>query len=602
MIRLAASHWNVPENEIESNFDPLVILMFDAVAAEMEGLGYRIQHIQDNLLNELSTIMLPQSLLRSRPASSILSAQPNDKTCTLKPDTNFATIVQTQQPGALPKEAELNFTPIGNVKLHKTSIAYLRIGNKVYKYQPDGKRSLIYENQSPSLGQEIFLVLNNPEKLETLAGLQLFFNLQGHSEAKHFYFSLQNLRLWINNSPVSTSKGYYKNDQYLPSLKDAFDKESSYSRKIQKEIAALYFEQFITIEEANTGLVLEPFSDDFCMGLPEKIVQELKKPDLLFCKVQLSRPFTQEVLERLQIGINAFPVINRKLQTVTFKTDKWINIIPLPITGSFLDVQSVEGLNGMRYKVHGHSDDQKVAEGEAIIRTVRVQKESSSDVRNTIKSLLEQIKDESAYFSHTSNDFIASRLNEMSKILTRLEDQMQVAKNIKPSFRYILLNTKSAGETITVSFWVSSPDEAAFLKPSALLRPVLHTLTTNQTFALTNAVGGMDSLSDYSQKQLLVRQLSSKGKIISVEDIKLLCYQLFGPKLKRVAVEKIMKIQPGLKEGTMRVVSISLFISKNDFPKEEELVYLEKQLKYQLDTQASFVFPFEITILDAADN
>lgn len=595
MIRLAAEHWNLNENEIEANFDPLIILLFDAVAAEMEAVGYEIKDIQNNLLNELSSLMLPHSLLQAKPASCILTAAPNDKDCIIKKENNFSTTTQIQKLGEPIKELELNFTSIGEVKLLKTSISYVRIGNKVYKYQPDGRKILVYDGPGETMIANVQFVLDNKESLNSLEGLQLFFDLRGHSEARNFYFALQNAAFTINGKAINFSKGYYNDIQFQPALKDAFNRDGDYSRKLQKEIAALYADQFITIHEPLINKGSQP--NLFLEGLPEKVAQDIFIPENLYCNIQFSRPFNKEMLERLQIGVNAFPAINRKLQTVHFKTDKWINIIPLLITGSYLDIQSIEGLNGNKYRVQGSAYDGKLNEGEAVIRTARVGRSSSGDVRNTIKSLLEAIRDESAYFSRTNNDFIASRLIEISKILTRLEDQMQLSKDIKPDFRYILLRPKNANETVHIHYWITSPEDAAAVKASAQFKPVQHTFTnSNQTYSLTNAIGGVETLNDYSQKQMLKRQLSSRGKIISMEDVKLLCYELFGAKLNSVKVHKTMRVLPDKVSGIARYIEISIAIGKNDFS-EDEIAYLEKQLRYQLDTNASFMFPFEITIV-----
>lgn len=598
MIRLAAVHWNVPENEIDTNFDPLVMLMFDAIAAEIEGVGYQIRDIQNTLLDELSTIMLPQALLRAKPASCILTAQPGEATGILKKENNFSTIAQTQKTGEPVKETELNFTPIGEVKLFKCQAGYLQIGNKTYKYQPDGKKVLMHEEPgNKTMVNEIHFTIHSKAPVQSLAGMQLFFDLRSHSEAGNFYFALQNAELFINNQQASFTKGYYNNAQYQANIKDAFNREADYSRKLQKEVAAMYANQFITISEA--AISSTPSQHKITEVLPEKLVQEITEPHTIFCTIRLSRPFEQEILERMQAGINAFPAINRRLERTNYKTDKWVNIIPLPVTGSYLDIQSIESDGGVNYKLQVNEAEGKMEVGEAIVRSARVGKKSSYDVRNTIKSLLEAIRDESAYFSRTSNDFIAARLTEISKILTRLEDQVQLSKDEKPAFRYVLLRARNAGENVLVQYWTTSPENAAFVKGNAAFKPVQHTITgTNSVFSLTAAIGGVENLSDYSQKQMLVRQLSSRGKIISAEDVKLLCYELFGAKLKQVQVEKKMTVLPGNNAGLARVISINIYINKNDYS-ENELIYLEKQLRYQLDTNAGFMFPFEINIVNA---
>ncbi|WP_114789431.1 type VI secretion system baseplate subunit TssF [Niabella yanshanensis] len=597
MIRLAAEHWNLEENEIEANFDPLVVLLFDAVAGEIESLGYRIKDIQSNLLNELAALMLPHSLLRAKPAACILSARPAEDTCLLKSETNFSTIAKTSRADEAIKEAELNFTPIGEVKLVKASLGHLRAGNRVYKYQDDGKKTVQHPDAATdSMIQQIHFTITGKAPIRTLAGLQLFFDLKGHSEANSFYFALKDASLSINNTGVLLQKGFFRNEQFETSIRDAFNNDTDYSRKLQREIAGVYSNQFFTIDERSEAIASPPNAPAILQDLPEKLTQEINGPNTVFCTLSLRRPFSIELIERLQIAINAFPVINRRMEHIFHKTEKWINIIPLQLHGTYLDIHTIENVNGMKYRLQHANYDSKVEEGQAIIRAARVSKNSSNDIRNALKSLLEAIRDESAYFSRTSNDFISSRLTDISKTLTRLEDQVQLSKDEKPTFRYVLLKSKSPGEQVQVSYWTTAPAEAGFVKANAGFKPVQHSLVeAGSCFSVTPAVGGMEILNDYAQKQMLVRQLSSKGKIVSVEDIKLLCFEIFGQKLRDVRVQKTMKVLAGTHSGISRFIEIALWFA-NDNYSEEEKVYLVKQLSYQLELNGSFVFPFEIRI------
>ncbi|MFT4092335.1 MAG: hypothetical protein QM640_01755 [Niabella sp.] len=597
MIRLAAAHWNLEENELEANFDPLLILIFDAVAGEMETLGHRLKDIQSNLLNELSTLMLPHSLLRAKPASCILTARPTETSCLLKKEINFSTIAKTSRADEAVKEAELNFTPIGETKLIQVSLGYIRIGSKIFKCLEDGRRTMVHESAGSEMIREIHFTLNSKTPVDTLAGLQLFFDLKSHSEASNFYFALQDATLTINGANTRFNSGYFKNAQYTPALKDAFLGHTDYSRKIQREIAAIYADQFFTIDEAAGALPdFTGSTHTILQGLPEKLIAEINTPHTIYATLSLRHPFSPEIIERLQMAVNAFPAINRRLEKIFHKTEKWVNIIPLQIYGSYLDIHSIEGLNNTKYKLQTADYDGTVEEGTAIIRAARVSRNSSNDIRNSLKSLLEAIRDESAYFSRTSNDFISSRLNEISKTLTRLEDQVQLSKDEKPAFRYVLLKSKNPGETVQVSYWNTSPADAAFVKANAGFRPVQHSLTeTGSCFSITPAAGGMEILNDYAQKQMLVRQLSSRGKIISIEDVKLLCYELFGYRLKKADVQKSMKVLPGKNTGISRFISIQLSVAKDSMG-AEEITYLKKQLRYQLDTNASFMFPVEIYI------
>jgi len=601
LVRLAAEQWNLDENEIEANFDPLLILIFDAVAGEIEQIGYRIRDIQNNLLNKLSSLMLPQSLLNAKPASCVLTARPNGDTAILKSETNFSTTVRVSRADEVAKDADINFTPIGETKLINVQLSHIRIGGKLYRCDNSGKKTLIHDEGNNLMSHEIHFALQTNGSVNSLAGLQFFFDLKGHSEAHNFYFTLRETQLLINGNPTPIDMGYYKNTQYEATLKDVFNKDSDYSLKLQRETAAIYRNQFITIDESADPISTNTTPHPLLENLPEKLQQEIHTPNVVYGTFQLGRPFAPEVTERLQIVANAFPAINRKLEKIYHKTEKWLNIIPLLIHGSYLDIHSIEGSNGMKYRLQSAHYDNKVEEGEAIIRAARISKSSSADIRNALKSLTEAIRDESAYFSRISNDFISSRLNEISRILRRLEDQIQLSKDEKPSFRYVLLRSKNPGETVQVSYWNTSPREAGFVKAHLQFRPFQHSLTeVSSCYSVTTAIGGRETLSDYAQKQMLVRQLTSKGKIISVEDIRLLCFELFGPQLKKVAVQKSMHVLPGKNSGFSRFIDIQLYLSKHNFS-DNEVAYLEKQLRYQLETEGCFAYPFTITIKETKE-
>ncbi|WP_300596635.1 hypothetical protein [Niabella sp.] len=592
MIRLAAAHWQVPENEIEANFDPLLMLIFDVLAGEIEQIGYQINDVKSHLLNELSTIMLPHALLRAKPASCILTATPAEKTAILDQDHCFNTVATTQTPGAPSTETELCFTPNGAVQLFRLHTLFLRTGNKVYKLGDAGRKALVYEDaRDKAPVNEIHFTLHTKDLFENLQGLQFFFDLKGHSEASNFYFAIQHARLLINEQQATFTKGYYQQQQYEAGLKDSLETEGDYTRKIRREVAGIYEQQFITVQQES--LAATPADAAILQNLPDKLQEELRAKEVIYITLKLSRYFQQEVLERLLIGVNAFPSLNRKPEKVHFKTEKWINIIPLPVKGSYLDIQRIEGTNGGRYKLRPDSGEDPIHEGQAIVRTAKVGKESSRDVRNTIHSLLETIRDESAYFSRTSNDFIASQLHEISKLLTRLQERLAVSKDEKPAFNYVLLRSKKEQETVFVEYWSTTPEAAAAVKAGAGFKPITHALTTGPCFALTAAGGGVETYSDYAQQQMLVRQLSSRGKIISKEDIRLLCYELFGTRLQKVIINKTMRVLQGPKTGITRTIGIDLYLKESDYT-EEELTYLQKQLRYQLETNASFAFPFEI--------
>src|SRR5207237_605512 len=97
MLKTTARLWGVAENEIESNFDPLILLMIDACSAEFEKIGYDINASQSRLLDRLADLILPEALMGPKPASSIMHASPVDASVRLLPQTQFYTNQKIQR-------------------------------------------------------------------------------------------------------------------------------------------------------------------------------------------------------------------------------------------------------------------------------------------------------------------------------------------------------------------------------------------------------------------------------------------------------------------------------------------------------------------------
>lgn len=593
LVRMAARHWDMNENEIDANFDPLVSLLFDALSAELEGVGYQIKEIQSDLMNEFASIMMPLTMLQNQPAHCIAASYPVDDVAMLTPSQSFQTIVKIKKGNAVDQEdASLHFIPIGDVKLFKTSVQFIKVGGRLYECNGN-KSNLLFENVSGGMHQVIHFALAGNSHFKNLSGLQFFFDLKGHSEADNFYNAMQEADLIINNVPTHWQNGYYKNKQYSTGLEDVMN-DFNYSAKVKKAIAAIYRPQFMTVEGESLQPADSSDSAGFWNDAPEDIRKNVENQPLIYGSIQLKRPFPTEVFERLVMSVNAFPLLNQKEMSVSLKTNKWVNIIPLPVKNCFLSLNGITSVEGIPFKYRlGQSVDGLEA-GEAILRTSQVGKTGSKDMRKTIQNLLDSIRDQSAYFSHVNNDFITARLQEISKILTRLDDRLTLSADVRPKHYYILLKPHHVGSDVEVKYAVTDGGNAMQLKAGAVLSPFKHTLTgIAATVALTNTIGAIEHMNQFASQQYLLRQLSSKGKIISVEDIRRLCFQIVGESVTDVKINRMMKVMQPLHQGLERVVEIKISL-QNPLFSSEEIYYFKQRILHELEKDAAFVYPFEV--------
>lgn len=596
MLKTAARLWEVPEGDIENNFDPLIMLLLETCAGELEHIGSGINASQNRLLDRLAELILPEAMINAQPASCIMHATPAEPSALLDDSIRFYTTQRIQQAGTAAYTQDFYFTPVGQFKLLKASMSYMKAGNKFFRFTGNGQKELIQDNGHSGYANEIWFALTPDKALTTLKGLQFFFDLKGHSEAHALYASLRNAKAWINGEEIVLGNGYFNGQQFDLNLEEALSEGYDYNRKVHRKVAGIYQERFLHLTgDIDTKASALP---DEWQSLPDKISQAILAEAPVFIKIELGRLFQQETLDRLFCSINAFPVVNRMLNSINYRTDTWVNIIPMQIDGNFLDLQSITGSAGGRYRINISADTQQVEEGEAIVRSSGVGKTNSREVREIIGSLMEAIRDESAYFSRMSNEFVLARLREITRILARLEDQMTVARDKKEMMHYLLLRPKTAGESVTVNFWTTHGTEAHVVKAGTLLTAFNHTLSPAKgAYTLTNVTGGKSSVTDSEKKFILKRQLSSGGKVISAEDVKLLGFQLFGDKLKKIEVKK--GVQPGSSahEGFQRSIDIFLTLAPQQTEAaKDEMDYLCSELEYNLNLNASPVYPFRIVL------
>lgn len=598
MLKTTARLWAIPENEVETNYDPLILLMLDACASELEKLGYDVNASQARLMDKLAELMLPEALLGPAPASCIVHATPIDAAAKLQADTKFYTNQRITTADGKQLNTDFYFTPVGAFTLHKAKLQNVIVGSKVYGVGENNSRTTIHRgdgNEHMSVS-ELWLAFSADKAVANLKGLSVFFDMRGHSEANAFYKSIEGSAAFINGQKVELLPGFYEQQQFDLSPEEMLVSGHDYIKKICRKVAGVYQRQFMHIADS-VGNNATTLPQELISRLPDAAVKQLDAEPKIYLKIELTRPFTADVLDGLVCSINAFPVINRRFNTMNYRTDSWVNIIPLQVDGHFLDLNEIAGSSGNRYSMNAQST-QNMEEGEAQVRSSGIGKTDSKEVREIIGSLMEAIRDESAYFTEISNEFLLARLREVSQILARLEDQLAAAKNNRMPHHYVLLRPKQAGDQVAVSYWTTNAEDANKIKSGSAMVAFNHTLVDpKSTITITTTVGGQSGFTESEKRILLKQQLVSKGKIVSAEDVKLLCFQLFGDRLKQVEVKKGIRIGSNKSEGYVRTVEVHLQLQQGlKESRPDEVGYLCAALENQLAENAAPIYPFSVFV------
>jgi hypothetical protein len=94
MIKNAASIWGVDEDDVESSFDPIVIMLIEACAYELNKINREMMSSRTRILNRLAQTLSPQTLTGARPAHTMMQARSSDITTIIDTDAQFSTSIK----------------------------------------------------------------------------------------------------------------------------------------------------------------------------------------------------------------------------------------------------------------------------------------------------------------------------------------------------------------------------------------------------------------------------------------------------------------------------------------------------------------------------
>jgi hypothetical protein len=598
MIKTAARLWGVQENEIEGNFDPLVTLMIEACAAELEKIGYEISTSHSRLLDRLADLVLPETIIGPKPASCVLHALPNENRAVVNTDNSFHLHHQVNDSAnSRQKTVDVHFSPIGEFVVHKAQPVFVQSGNSFYQIRENGWRERLFDFPSKiDRSNEIVIAISCDASVESLVGLQLFFHVNRNAYSGKFYQSLQNADAFAGGKNIPIGKGYFQSAQFELSPEQMLVKGNDFSQKTNFQVAYSYKKHFLHIAD-DALLTSTSVPDSWIEKLPQELLEKVKAEKLFFLGLRLDQYFPDDVFQGLNCSLNAYPVVNIKRNRFNFRTETWVNIVPLPQDGIFYDLKSVTGSAGNKYRFRYSGDSRQVEAGEALLRSSGIGKTSSREVREMLGILTASIRDKSAYFEDISNDFILSRLKEINQVLAGLEDHLKAAADVEELRYYLLLRPKAEGEVVTVDYYTTNGSDANALKAGSLFTSSDVAIQSRRVVSLTNTVGGNNGVSEAQKKNLLRQQIVSRGKITSAEDVKLLCMQYFGERLADVKVKKGIQVSAIKKEGFSRSIDVMLRYSASvDESMKGELDNICSELEYVLQSQGSSIYPYRIIV------
>ncbi|HEY1164480.1 MAG TPA: hypothetical protein VGE90_04915 [Chitinophaga sp.] len=595
MLKTAARLWGYPDVEVETSFDPIVQLLLEACASELEKISSEVDVSHARLVERLAQIMMPEIVTSSQPAYGILHASSNETASIIHADHQFF-----YNSRASHNSQDLFFSPVTQHKLFRGHIRYMAIGSKLFESRDHWFKEQVLQGTvlADAAPNHMWLGLSMDVMPESFEGLSFFFDLRNIHQQEMFYYYLPQARFFINEQELHLQSGYYhsrgEQEEELDTMMNlAFDTNARYGR----EVLQRYRRHFLTVSKtaaaakgsAAPDILRQTFGKDWATVAP----------NITWIRVEFPETLHHTLLEDLYCNTNCFPVINKQLNEQSLKLNRYLNIIPLHTADIFFDVKRVYDLGGADYHVRNFTTAGEMQEGELVVRSSGIGRFDSREAKEIIAYLIEVIRDESSLFEEVKNDYVAGRMRELHQLIASLEEQLQPSSN-KGNIPYLMVKPKENASYLFVEFYTTNGTAANNIRMGTRLQEYgnIH-VQPNSITLVTNTQGGKDRLSIDEKINQYRYHLLSHNRIVTPEDIKALCRFILGSELKTVAVSKGVTLLPGGAAGYSRSIDIRIMLAKPiDKYTNGSLTYLKDELLTQLKQHSANNYPYRIFMND----
>ena len=605
MIRNASKIWGFPDVQDINSFDPVLGLIIGALAEEIYNISGEINKSDARVVDKLLELLFSRNLFTHFPAHAVACAKPIQGSVIVNDFYQF--YYTKEEYGKDNNEGKtlkknLFFSPTYNSTLFSGEVRYL-FSDK-YLYEIDGRlKEITQELPQGNTGSKNKLLLGvklHPS-VEVLDGLSLFFLFKNIREEDRFFHALPAATWKINGKEVVFNQGLRNSDQETGNSVGALIRQDNdITYKTSSFINDFYNKNFMTLAAA--GYHRENFEPG--NYAPEIIKTnfkdqhpELIADDIFWVEINMSQPVSFEELNDVVITMNAFPVMNRELNEYTHSVSKGTNVIPLLTDDLFFDIRKVSNSSNSVFMPRNSIDTNGDLRKTYFIRQGGVARFDSRDARESIKHLIDLVRDESAAFSVKGTDLISFELKQLDQILMRLQQRINISDSAHDLNSYLIIDSESDFDKIQVQFWSIAGEKANKIRPGSNLTVFKgNDLDEKNVSLITQTFGGRQKLSKEDKLNTLRRSMLSRGRIVTAEDMKALGFEIMGNDVARVEVKKGVSLEHSPGKGMCRTIDIYLFLKERNGLTPEEIWQKTENMKVRLRRESVNLLPYRIFV------
>lgn len=605
MWKRAREIWQAKDLPIES-FDPIVKLMMGACAVELKKIVDEIESSRSRVLHRLAQVMMPDELVGPVPASTILNLQTNEARILIGPEF---------QASCSKDGVDFVFSPTGNYEIINASVelSLLLLSNHLIDITEKAlldKRSIqqlstLQSSVEPGVSTErtLLLAIDLDDQISDLRSLTFFFDWAKASPNERTEYSrlLASTQWFIDQVSLTTHVGPKRFETNISDTIDEFD----VSKQLEAKVNNYYEPHFIAID-----LPVDSKVQDLKCECPEVIRQlfagqELPfQKEMLWIEVRFPASFPNVALSE-QLShclLNCVPAVNRRLNTKRYLLyEQSLNVVPLETDEQFFSIHQVLDSSGNEFQNLQTLYDIENTERKYYLRHGGVKRIDPRRGIELVKQMQDVIRDESAAFAAVNPDEMLSDLNTLRQTLARLDKKTIESDSNLESMWYLVLNQSQKPDTswdeITAEFWSTHGEAANNLSPGEInqLLSSEYGPAVSQIQNITTTTGGRDRLRDAEVVQAFRSQIMTRGRIVTAEDIRAVCFSELGGLINDVVVNQGITTGDKAEEGLIRTIDVELIPSHTTKLNDEEWMNICRKLQSLLESNSSATSPIIVT-------
>lgn len=545
ILKSAMELWGINEPR---NMDPVVDLLLDVFANETARLYQEIKASDSRLLYQLSRILIDNKWVLPIPAHALMSVAPNnDETCVLNAEDHFYT-----EKFIFGKESvQVFFTPLFNYPLVNARLGIIAYGDTVKTVS------------EKSIASSLFL--DRKEQIESyVVWLGFDINEKHLSETQEMTLCLipdDTLFVpFLHMTRIYDCTGKELPVQFGLKVQDPFNNAHYFDG-----ITNFYNDYYVKISLTDADKSLKTLSQQFPSARQTENIDTDKK--FFWIKLRLPEIFnSQDYLNSLNIYLNTYPVVNRKLvyKQHNFATNGRYIPLPCPKGSYFLNIRSICDNTGKEYTDRQQQYEENPT-GIFDLYFGNLERFDSDSAIDLINQIIQRIREDGNAFSALNPDLLTAQLKELFFKLSEIEKSVENVNRDEKRQRIFALTVPAPNATSAeVKFWTTSGQLANGLDERTFVQQFnMEKYDATSLVFRTPVQGGIVHTEESNLVHSLRYGLVSRDRIVSKRDIHNYIYHKMGNNVDTIQIKDGIAISPERKKGFVRIVQVEIKLKQN---------------------------------------